>query len=73
LKRSMKQSMKRSPSKSPRGCTKQHSEKYANRTSPPYPANECCNELKLGNDDLYYKSVRNSSGICRWKKVKHGE
>jgi hypothetical protein len=41
--------------------------KYRNRDSPPYPANECCGEIKTGNDNKLYHSTRNINGICTWK------
>jgi len=34
-----------------------HLKKYANRPSPPYPANECPNQTMTGNDGKIYTSV----------------
>ena len=42
--------------------------KYANRPSPPYPANENCGKTKKGNDGKMYFSKANKNGICRWIK-----
>lgn len=50
-------------------CKKTDSKKYLSRPSPPYPANKCCGERKVGNDGTYYKSVPNFRGICRWVKI----
>jgi len=51
-----------------RGCVQQYTAKYTSRPSPPYPANECCNETKLGNDGNMYTSWPNKAGICTWKQ-----
>jgi hypothetical protein len=53
-----------------RGCKSQSQKKYTKRRSPPYPANECCNKVMIGNDGNKYKSVANVNGVCRWIKVK---
>lgn len=68
---------KKSPKKSPkkkisgksRGCVRQTTAKYTSRPSPPYPANECCNQTKRGNDGNLYMSRKNSAGICTWKRA----
>ena len=39
------------------------------RKEPPYPENECCGEIKKGNDGLMYKNVLNKMGDCIWKKM----
>jgi len=44
-------------------------DKYANRPSPPFPANKHCGETKKGNDGNTYKSVKNKNGICAWRRV----
>ena len=49
-------------------CQKQTLKKYITRKSPPYPANECKEDIKIGNDGLYYKSQPNKNGIYRWVK-----
>ena len=46
-------------------CIKQHTKKYATRSSPAYPANECKNRVMLGNDGSSYKSVADSRGIYK--------
>jgi hypothetical protein len=43
--------------------------KYKMRDSPPYPANENCNKIMVGNDGEKYKSVPNKNGICTWRKI----
>ena len=48
-------------------CDAQTQKKYTSRPSPSYPANECCGEVKTGNDGRMYKSERNVKGICAWK------
>ena len=53
-----------------RSCEKQTQSKYINRPSPPFPANECCELIMVGNDGLLYISKKASSGDCRWVKVK---
>ena len=54
-----------------RGCVRQTWAKYhkAPRTSPSYPANECCGRIMTGNDGNMYESRRNSAGICQWRRV----
>ena len=41
--------------------------KYKNRKSPPYPANEHCNEEMKGNDGNLYVSTPNKNNVCSWK------
>lgn len=43
--------------------------KYKNRKSPPYPANENCNKIMIGNDGNMYISKPNKNNICSWKKI----
>lgn len=50
------------------GCHKKSTKKYTSRSSPPYPANECCGLRKRGNDGNMYISVAASNGVCRWVK-----
>jgi hypothetical protein len=45
------------------------SEKYRTRDSPPFPANKLCGSKIHGNDKKLYISVKNSSGVCFWKRV----
>ena len=47
-------------------CTVQTQKKYTSRPGPPYPANECCGEVKMGNDGKGYISLGNKNGVCRW-------
>ena len=54
--------------KSP-GCTRQSIKKYSDRPSPPFPANECCNQEMTGNDGNRYVSRADKNGRCSWKKV----
>lgn len=49
-------------------CDTQSQKKYTERPSPPYPANECCGEEKIGNDGKLYRSEKNARGICTWKQ-----
>ena len=43
--------------------------KYKNRKSPPYPANNNKNKIKKGNDGLKYKSISDKNNVYRWKKL----
>lgn len=43
--------------------------KYVNCPSPPYPANECCDQIMKGNNGLIYISKRASNGILTHAKV----
>jgi len=48
-------------------CVKQDTKKYTERPSPPFPANECCGEVKVGNDGKLYRSVRRGKrSDCAW-------
>ena len=44
--------------------------KYLQRSSPPYPANEFCDRIKRGNDGKMYVSTPNQNKICTWKLQK---
>jgi hypothetical protein len=55
--------------RSARGCSPQSTKKYRSRKSPPYPANNCCGQVKKGNDGSRYKSISTKSGHCVWKKA----
>ena len=48
-------------------CTLQHTSKYANRPSPPFPAQSCRDMLKMGNDGNWWKSRAMSNGVFTWK------
>jgi hypothetical protein len=55
------------PRESKGNCVKQDLKKYAERPSPPYPANECRGEVMRGNDGRMYVSKPGAgSGIYRW-------
>lgn len=60
---------KKSPKKSPKNCSRVYTKKYSSRSSPPYPANECCGSIKKGNDGKKYVSRSDVKGICRWVKL----
>jgi hypothetical protein len=47
----------------------QTAKKYTDRPSPPYKANDYKNEIKKGNDDNKYKSVKDSNGVYKWKLI----
>jgi hypothetical protein len=51
------------------GCKRSDHKKYFSRPGPPFPANQCCDKIKSGNDGIMYKSIRNSKGVCSWKKL----
>lgn len=50
-------------------CSKSYRQKYRNRPGPQYPANDCKNMRKKGNDGNYYISAPNKNGIFRWVKL----
>lgn len=60
---------KTSKSKASKGCSRKYTKKYSTRSSPSYPANECCGSIKKGNDGKRYVSKPMSKGICRWIKM----
>uniref|UniRef100_A0A6C0BL85 Uncharacterized protein n=1 Tax=viral metagenome TaxID=1070528 RepID=A0A6C0BL85_9ZZZZ len=56
-----------------RGCVEQSQKKYQMRPSPPFPANECCGQVMLGNDQRKYVSksyVIAGNNVCRWVPLK---
>jgi hypothetical protein len=69
-KRSGKKS-KRSDGKRTRskGCFMSYHRKYQGRPGPPFPAQDCKNFKKRGNDMYLYKSKRNKKGIYQWRKI----
>lgn len=69
--RQMRKNQKTRKIKKGKKCQKQTLKKYVTRKSPPYPANECKDDIKLGNDGLYYKSLPNKKGVYRWVRY-HG-
>jgi hypothetical protein len=64
-----KKSARKSKVASPRGCVAQTTSKYTSRSSPPYPANECCDRKMTGNDGSMYISKMDKNGICKWIKL----
>ena len=72
--RSPKKSKSRSPKKSKSrsgkktGCTLQSTSKYTKRGSPPYPANQCCGQVMVGNDGNSWQSRPDKTGVCHWYK-----
>lgn len=65
----VKKSVVKSVEKKSRGCTQQKAKKYMDRPSPPFPANECCGQTKVGNDGAMYVSRADKNGRCAWKKL----
>ena len=53
-------------------CKVSTDKKYSERPSPPYPANDCKNEVLEGNDKNKYISVPDKNDVYRWKKVIFG-
>ena len=51
------------------GCVKQTTAKYLNRPGPPYPANQCCGQVMIGNDGQSYISRMMSNHVCTWRKL----
>ena len=67
--RSRKATRGKRSTKKEKGCIKIFEEKYVNRNSPSYPANECGGVVKKGNDKRYwYISRADKNGIYRWQK-----
>jgi hypothetical protein len=53
-------------------CNEMQTAKYKPpRKSPPFEAEHCQNEIKLGNDQKLYRSVRNEKGEWRWVTALH--
>ena len=50
-------------------CEPSNLKKYINRGSPPYPAQNCRNHKKVGNDGDLYSSEPDKNGIYKWKKL----
>tara|TARA_B110000261_G_C12974215_1_gene313745 strand:- start:464 stop:868 length:405 start_codon:yes stop_codon:yes gene_type:complete len=48
-------------------CSRKRTKKYTTRKSPPYPANDCPNMIKRGNDKKNYKSEADKNGVHKWK------
>jgi len=49
-------------------CIKLNNEKYTKRNSPPFHANDCPNQIKKGNDNLNYISIKDKNNIYKWTK-----
>lgn len=47
-------------------CIEIKTKKYQSRNSPPYHANECKGEIKVGNDGKNWKSISNKNMIYKW-------
>jgi hypothetical protein len=58
------------PRETSNDCVKQDDKKYAERPSPPYPANECRGRIMKGNNGEMYISKAMSNGVYRWVKNK---
>lgn len=54
-------------------CIKSNKKKYIDRKSPSYPAQQCKNETKKGNDDSNWVSKPNNKGIYSWIKASINE
>ena len=73
--KSLRKSKEKSPSKSnvesqlKNNCIISKKNKYLNRPSPPYPAQNCKNKYKLGNDSFIYQSLPDKNNIYKWKKL----
>lgn len=53
----------------PKECVIQHTKKYSERPSPPYPASACCGETKKGNDgEMWTSRLNEKTGVCTWRK-----
>ena len=51
---------------------KQTTQKYTSRNSPAYPASECKNMKKKGNDGKFYKSTADKNGVFKWHIIETG-
>jgi hypothetical protein len=51
-------------------CKKLTDEKYKNRPSPPYHANDCKDKIMKGNDKKDYISKEDKNGVYHWVKLK---
>jgi len=59
--------MRKRTSKKIYRCSKQTTKKYTTRPSPAYPANECPNVIKTGNDGKKYISLSSlETGVFKW-------
>jgi len=50
----------------PKCSIKETQKKYTTRPSPPFPASECKNKKKKGNNGKFFKSVVGKNGVYKW-------
>jgi len=55
------------------GCDKSHLKKYLSRPGPPYPAQECKDMIKTGNDGRLYVSKLCNNGVYKWMVQKSSD
>ena len=60
-------SKSKSPSKN--DCIKSTQKKYLNRPGPPYPAQNCKDLIKMGNNEKIYQSKENINNIYKLKQI----
>lgn len=53
-------------------CVQSPKTKYITRPGPPYPAQNCRNSIRFGNNGKRYVSVPDKKGIYKWKLVGSG-
>ena len=51
-------------------CLKSTRSKYLKRPGPPFPAQDCKKQKRMGNDTLWYVSKKDKNGIYHWNKIK---
>jgi hypothetical protein len=47
-------------------CVKSDLKKYRSRPGPPYPAQACKKQGRLGNDGEFYMSEKDKNGVYKW-------
>jgi hypothetical protein len=47
-------------------CIQSSLKKYRNRPGPPYPAQACKKQGRLGNDGEFYMSEKDKNGTYKW-------
>lgn len=55
------------PRRSPSCTNKSNLKKYRERPGPPYAAQDCPGQSKMGNDGRLYESRANKNGVYAWK------
>lgn len=60
---------KKSKSKKCDNKNKKTQKKYTSRPSPAFPANDCKNKTKKGNNGKFFKSVADKNGTYKWAPV----